>query len=184
MSDNSKSSVSDWGNHINSGLEGVGTFKADLIMVVGLILSAILIVVGIYMIFHNDDNNYIRIKGVVSEPNCTKSSTTVDKNGNQSDVFKCNLVVTYMIDSNTFSKKIYVSGGSSYIKDEPIDLMVLKSNHNDAQIAFMGGSQMGSMFIGAALTIVALSYLNYYMTHNYRIFAASQGVNTIVSLFR
>lgn len=184
MSDNSKSSVSDWGNHIYDGLGDVGTFKADLIMVIGLILSAILVVVGIYMIFHNDDNNYIRVKGVVSEPNCTKTSSSVDKDGNQSDVHKCNLVVTYMIDSNTFSKKIYVTGGSSYIKDEPIDLMVSKSNHADAQLAFMGGSQMGCMFISGALMIVALAYLNYYMTHNYRIFAASQGVNTIVSLFR
>ena len=184
MSDNSKTSVSDWGNHIYDGLGDVGTFKADLIMIIALILSAIFVVVGIYMIFHNDDNNYMRIKGIVSEPNCIKTSSNVDKDGHQSDVFKCNLVVTYMIDTKTFSKKIYVTGGSSYIKDEPVDLMVLKTDYANAQLAFMGGSQMGSMFIGGALIVVALAYLNYYMTHNYRIFAASQGVNTIVSLFR
>ncbi len=184
MTDTSKTPVTDWGNHVYSGLGDVGVFKANLGIIIGIILGIILIVVGIYMVANDREGDYLRVRGTVTQPNCVKSSTTYDDKGHPIDNYKCNIVVTYMIDTKVYSKTMFVTGSSNYIKDEPIDLMVDKKDYMNVQLAFMSGSNIGSILMTIALVVVGIAYLNYYLTHNYRIFASAQGANTIVSLFR
>lgn len=181
--DNAKP-VSDWGNTLYDGASGVGVFKADLAMIIGVIVAAVLIVIGFYMMMYNDDSKYLRISGKVLQPNCVKSSITYDDKGRPIDNYKCNVVVNYMIGGKVYSKKMYVSGTTTYIKDEPIDLMVMKNDFTNVQFAYIDRSTMGCIIMLVALGVVGITYLNYYLTHNYKVFAATQGVNTLVGLFR
>lgn len=176
--------VTDWGNTLYSGLNDVGVFKADLFMIIALILGLVFVVVGIYMIIYDDSNEYLRIKGLIMEPSCTKASTTYDDKGKPTDTYKCSIIVSYKVDNKTYSKKMYLSGNSTYIKDEPIDLMIKKRDLNDVQLATMNNTSIGTIMIICSLFVVAIAYLNYYLTHNYKVFAAAQGTETIVSLFR
>ncbi|VBB17695.1 hypothetical protein YASMINEVIRUS_158 [Yasminevirus sp. GU-2018] len=176
--------VSDWGNTLYDGASGLGTFKADLGMVIALVVGCVLIVIGAYLVVTDDSDKYLRIKGVVVSPNCVKSSVSYDDKGRAVENFKCNMVVSYKINGKVYSKKIYMNSSSSYIKDEPIDLMVSKTDYQNVQLASMDKSTLGSVMVLIAVVVVALSYLNYYLTHNYKVFAAAQGANTVVGLFR
>lgn len=176
--------VSDWGNTLYDGASGVGVFKADLTMVIGAIIASVLIVIGIYMVMNDDDSNYLRIQGKVLQPNCVKTSTSYDDKGRSTEHYKCNVVITYMIDGKVYSKTMYTTGTNAYIKDEPIDLMVLKKDYTNVQFAYMDRSSIGFIMMLLALGVVGITYLNYYVTHNYKVFAATQGVNTLVGLFR
>lgn len=176
--------VTDWGNEMYSGLSGVGTFTADLTMVIALIIGSVMIVVGIWMVATDDDDRYLRIQGSVTQPNCTKTSTSYDDKGKPTDQYKCNIVVAYKLDNNVYSKTIYMNGSSSYIVGEPISLMVSRSDHNDVQVASMSKGSTGCALFVVAPIIVALAYLNYYLTHNYRVYAAATGTKAIVGLFR
>jgi hypothetical protein len=176
--------VTDWPNNIYDGLSDLGLFKADLGMIIGLIIGLILIVLGIYLMVYDEDHKYLRITGQITQPNCVKSSTTYDEYGKQTDSYKCNLNVTYQINGKTYSRKIYVSGTNNYINDEPISLMVMKDNHEDVQVAYMNRTTLASILFIVSILLIGICYLNFYVTHNYKVFSASQGANTIVSLFR
>jgi hypothetical protein len=176
--------VTDWGNEIYNGLNGVGLFKADLIMIIVLILAAVMIVVGIYMIGTNDSDKYLRVQGTVVQPNCVKAPPSYDAGGRGVENYKCNVVVTYKINGKVYGKNIYLVHPTSYSKGESIELMVLKTNHNDAMIATTDKATVGCIMVGVSIAAVALAYLNYYLTHNYRVFSVAQGTLTLVSLFQ
>lgn len=182
--ENENQPVSDWGNSLYDGAKGLGTFKADLGMVIALIVGCVLIIIGAYMAATDDSDQYLKVRGLVIAPNCVKSSISYDDKGRVIDNYKCNVVVTYKINGKVYSKKIYMTGSSSYIKDEPIDLIVSKMDYNNVQVASMDRASVGGVMVFVAIVVVALAYLNYYLTHNYKLFAAAQGANTVVGLFR
>jgi hypothetical protein len=176
--------VSDWGNTFYDGASGVGKFKADLGMIIGVIISAVFMIIGIYMTIHDDDADYLRIRGKILQSECVKSSTLYDDKGRPINNYKCNIMVTYMIDGQVYSSKMYMSGTSSYIKDEPVDLMVLKTDYTNVQFAYIDKSTMGYIMMLLSFGIIGIAYLNYYLTHNYKIFSVTQGFSTLFGLFR
>lgn len=180
----SKQPITDWGNTLYSGAEDIGVFKANLFMYIAVIVACVLIVIGLIMVSTDDSDKYMWVTGYVKQPNCTKASTMYDDKGHMIDTYKCNIVVSYNIDGKVNSKKIYLTGNESYIKDEPIQLIVKKSDHNDVQLSYTTGYTVGGIMLIVSIVIVALAYLNYYLTHNYHLFAAAQGTTTVVGLFR
>jgi hypothetical protein len=147
--------------------------KVSFSLITGIILSAIFVVVGIYMMINDDSYKYFRVKGVIVTPSCVKASTTYDKDGYPTDVYKCNIVVAYKINGEVFSRKMYVTGSNNYEKDESIDLMVHKNNYDNVRLAFMDGTTVGCIFITVALIVISLAYLNYYVTYKYKKFLDS-----------
>jgi hypothetical protein len=166
--------VTDRENTYYRELNDVGKFKANFGLVIGLILGFVFIVIGIYMMIHDDSDKYLRIKGVIIETNCIKSSTTFDSDGYSINKYKCNIVTVYKIDGNVYAKKMYIVGSNNYSENEPIDLMVLKKDYGNVQIATIDGTTTGCIFVAIALLIMGLTYLNYYFTYKYIVFVASQ----------
>lgn len=165
------------------GSSALGTFKADIGMIIGLILGALMIVFGLYYILFGTDDQYLRAQGVVMQAQCNPS-TTYDSKGNPQSSYKCNITVGYKINGQTYSKQIYIDGSTTYVKDQPITLSVNKTNYQDVSVAGIAQSTMGSMSFVCALVIVGICYLNYYLTHHYKIWAATQGASTVIDVFR
>jgi hypothetical protein len=184
VSTDNSNPVTDWGNSLYDGASGVGVFKAELMMVVAIIVAALLVVMGLIMIMYNDDDKYLRIKGQVVQPNCVLSGMTKDTTGNPTNNYKCNMSVKYIVNGKEYNKTIFVSGSANYIPNEPVDLVVLRSDFNNVQIAQMNMGTAGTLMISGAFAIVAAAYINYYLTHNYKVYAATQGVSTLTGLFR
>ncbi len=174
----------DWGTTAYDGLNDLGVFKANLMMIITIIVATLVLIFGVYYIYTDDDDKYLRIQGTVMEADCSPS-TTNDSNGRTNVNYKCGILVDYKIDGKVYSKKIFSKNSSSaYLKDETIDLVVSKNNYNDVQLSFMKKSTVGIIVIVTACVIVGLVYLNYYLTHNYKIFSAAQGTKTIFDVFR
>lgn len=176
--------VTDWGNTLYEGASDVGLFTATLYMIITLIIGLVLIVIGIYMIISDNSGNYTSVQGTVIQSDCSQSTTSYDDKGRSNVTHKCDVVVSYNINNMPYSKRLFLSGSSTYSKDEPIDLFVNKNDLTDAQIAWIGRSYIGSCLMIVALIVTASAYLNYYMTHNYKIYAAGQGTATIYNLFK
>ena len=172
-----------WGNTLYDGAGSIGIFMANFSMIIGIILAVFLAVMGIYIMINDYDDNYFRIQGKVTEPNCVKTSITYDDKGRSVDNYKCNSIVSYIIDNYTYFKNIYMTKTSFYIKDEPIDLMVLKKDHTDVKLSYINRTTIGCAAMIFAISIVGIAYLNYYLTYNYKMFAAAQGLSTLVGLF-
>ena len=177
-------SNADWGNTLYSGAQDIGIFKADALMVIALVVASVMVVIAFIMAVTDDSYKSIWLKGTVVEPNCTKSSSTYDDKGRSVDTYKCSMTVEYKVNGKTLQNKIYLTGNELYIKDEPIDLVVMKSNHNNVQLSYTDGTTMGGMMFVSSVIIVSLAYLNHWVTYKYPLFAVAQGGSTVFGLFR
>jgi hypothetical protein len=177
------SQSNDLGNNIYNNLCELGEFRTKLGLVFGIIIGIVLVIIGIYMILHDDSDDYIYIDGVVVQPNCSKSGTQTNK-GSTIDTYACNMIISYEIDKNKHSEQIYVAGNNNYIAGQPIKLMVKKSDHTKVSIAETSSTIIGYVLIGIAIFINSLIFLQYYLTNRYKVYAASQGASTIMDMFR
>lgn len=176
--------VSDWGNEAYSGLSSIGSFKANLSLICVGVISVVLIISGIYLISTNDDNKYVNVNGIVTEPGCTKTDTIRDKDGNVTNMYKCNLEIKYNYNNADVTKTIFTTRNTQYVKNEPIELMIDKNDPNNVQIATLKKSILGSILLAIAVVISGCAYLNYYMTNKYKIYAAAQGTSTVFDIIR
>lgn len=141
-------------------------FWKDIGMITGIIFSLIMIICGIYYIMYDDNNNnYIIIKGKVIKNNCIKSkpfSNNIIYNRHH-----CSFVVGYKINGKTYTKELsrYRSSKLPYVTGRIIDLMVLKNNYDDVDIAKNDDSLIGTFFMCCAILIMMICYFNYFVKH-------------------
>lgn len=172
--------VKDWGNTIFSDVGSVGKVFAKIGLFVVVIISVFMIVIGITQIVKNDDNKYTDTRGKIINTDCIKNPNNPN---NTAETFKCSITVEYTINDETYKKDLFVNGNNKYIVNEPIDLKVEKSNYNNAELATMKKSTSGWILIIIAVVLFGFAYLNYYLTHKYRTFAAVHGVSSMVNMF-
>ena len=58
-----------------------------------------------------------------------------------------------------------MDNSQKYVKGDNINLMVNKTNYNDAKIETVKRSIIGSIIMCGALTLMSMCYLNFYLTH-------------------
>lgn len=163
------------------GAVGLGQFRASLTMIVGVILAIIMILCGAYMIFLNDDEDYLNVSGRVMSSECLQSKSH-DSHGNPEISYKCNVTIGYEIDGKKYSKVLLMKSKEGYLQGELINLWVRKDNHSYAQESGWPKNLIGSGAVCLALVILGLAYLQYYLTYRYEVYAAVQGVGTVKNL--
>lgn len=161
---------------VYDGLSGLGKFSAWLFIIIACLFAICFFVGGVFFIRSDDDDKYLRVKGIVTDVNCVDISMDKDK------TYKCDITVEYVINNTKYTNKLF-NTGERYIKNEPISLMVKKDDYNNVQIAQTDKTTMGIVFIIISVILLGLAYLNYYLTYNYKVFAAAQGTRTIFQLF-
>ena len=163
------------------GTVGIGQFRASLTLIVAIILAIIMALCGTYLVFNNDDEMYLTINGRVMKADCL-SQQTRDSKGNVNTSYKCNITVGYEVDGEKFSKMIFVRSNEDYLQGEPISLWVKKNDLTNVREAGWPGNMVGSGLVFGALVVFGLAYLQYYLTYRYEVFAAAQGVGTVVDI--
>ena len=170
-----------WANNLYDGLSGIGAIKSSIILIVGWTLYVLSLVMGFYLISEDNEEDYLRITGYIIDSNCVKASA---KNDIEQNNYKCTVNIKYNIDNKEYYKNIFMTGhGSIYIKDEPIEIMVLKKDYNNVKVAEISNSTLGSISISVGTLILIMAYINNYLARNFKIFAATQGASTLAGLF-
>lgn len=172
----------DWGKELYEDVGWIGKVYANIGLVIAIIISIILLIAGIYMMANNKDAEYMNIVGIITKSECISEPP---KDINTAATKRCRLNVEYNVNNVKYQKELYITGGNTvYLLNEPIELKVNRNNNSDAEVAGMGNFTIGLILIGVSLVILACGYFNYYLTHNSRLYAATSGVNNIVSIFR
>jgi len=171
-----------FGEQIYDGSNELGKFIVDVRMIIALIIGLLMIVVGMYLLINNDDDQFIDVKGIVSNAYCKQTTTYYD--GKPTVNNKCIITVTYKIDNVSYSKSIYTSDSNEYITGQPINLSVRKTDMNDVSIASFKKHTIAMFLFVGSIFVAGFAYFQYYLTHNYKPYAAAQGASTMVGLFR
>lgn len=165
------------------GSASLGQFRASLGLVVAVILAIIVLLAGTYVLFYNDDNKYLTVEGRVLKSDCNPY-TTYDAESRPRESYKCNLIISYQVDGETHSYSTFSRSGEGYVTNEPVSLWVDRDDHSQVMMAGTKNSTIAWIAIGGAAVVLAIAYLNYYLTHRYKIYASGQGAKTIVDIFR
>jgi hypothetical protein len=168
-----------WSDEIYGNLKGIGFLWAELILLIAVILSLVLIIGGLVMVIKDDTDKYFRVRGRVVQPNCS----AVPVLSEQSRSYKCYAIVSYRIQGREFNERIFLSGINSYVPGEPIDLLVLRTNPRNVQLATTGKGTVGWGMIGTAIVITFLAWINFTFAKRYRLYSATQGASALFSLF-
>lgn len=168
---------------VYSGSVSLGEFKATIGLIAALAIGVLVVLFGFYFIFYDDDGRYIQVTGKVMKSECIPI-TTYDRDNRPITSYKCNVTVGYKINNKDYSHSIFTKTSSSYLVNEPIQLWVDSTDYSDVQLANIRSSHIGSSLLCCAIVVVALAYLNYYMTHRFEIYASAQGASTVVDVFK
>ena len=155
-----------------TGSADLGVFMADLGMVVGLILGVMILLVGFNKTLYEDDL-YLNVMGRV------KKILYKDNDGMESEPYYVYNVM-YNVGDTTYNERINQTHIiKQYMNNEPISLWVDKNDHNNVSLVRYNGPTLMSL----ALIIVSMAYVNYYLTHRFKFYAAGKGTSTVFNMF-
>jgi hypothetical protein len=164
------------GSEIYQGSSELGIFTAKLGLGVGVVVGVFMMLMGIYIMMYNEDDKYLNIQAKIAKADCTRYDSYSDSKSQTK--YKCKLIVAYMIDGKMYQTVIHTDSSTVYMADEPITIMVEKANFNKASLSGTSSSMIGSVLFGFALVMMGLCYLNYWMSTNFKVYSAGQGVGT------
>lgn len=145
-----------------------------LTIIIGIIIGFVIIIIGMYMVMYDEEGEYLRVIGTITQSKYERVSMSYNKESKQENIYKYSIFVTYMIDNVAYAKKLFVSDKTQYVKDNTIDLIIHKNDYTNVQLAYTRKSSFGIILMIIALIIIGLVYLTYYLTYNYKTYAASQ----------
>lgn len=148
----------------------LGRFKALVVLIIGLCISILLCLIGIYIIIKDRKytSSYAKITQIIG---CIKKSS----------LYNCKIAIEYTIENKKYEKS-----DVSLSTDHPLSigesLMIYYDPSNPSDISIESTS--GWILIGISIFIALSCYLTYWLSNRYTIFAAAEGTSTIASLFR
>jgi len=156
------------------GVSDLGLFRADLSWWIGVVIGAFMAVVGLLMMISNDDDDYLVVPGIVVVPSCK------EYNSDGKLTYKCNTGVQYKLGDKEYKATLFTTGDGDYVMNQPVDLKVMKKNHQEVSFNSSTSKQTGMYMVGGAGLIVGLVYLNRYIAQKYKPYAMAQGVRTML----
>jgi hypothetical protein len=168
-------------NTLYEGASDLGQMMSTIKLIGSMVFGILAILGGSYMIINNNDNNYHYLTAKIEDVKCNLISQ--DSKHNKS--FDCKFNVEFDLDNKKNKGEFHnVSSNQNYYTGQNIDVTVNKSNINDISMSTMKTRTFGIIILCIALVIMGGGALNYYLSKNYKLYSATQGVQTITNLFR
>lgn len=171
--------MSSFGENLFKGTATLGHFYSKIGLGIGSIISILLLIGGIYLLTTNQ-NNLIDTSAKIKSSNCTKNNIT--KN-NKEIIYNCDLDVLYIVEGKEYNNRINLNTENN---NNTGDIMITydKNDPNKVTRQIFRNKYTGIIMIIFSVIIFGGSYLNYYITGNYEIAAAAQGVSTIITTIK
>ena len=152
-------------NSLYKELSGDGKIESSMSIIVGSVLFVLSILLGFYLISTDKDEEYLRIKGTIVNSECTNTGRVYNKMMGSRNKYKCSVNIKYNVDNKEYYKTLIIDGETSvYVKNEPMDIMVLKKDHNNVKVAELSKTKLGVISMVAGIVILVGGYIHYYLT--------------------
>jgi len=104
-------------------------------------------------------------------------------NNNKTE-YSCILNLKYTINNKEYTNYITTQSNIYYNQNATIDITYEIDNPNKIYIKSLDNMTISLISCGIGIVIILGSVINYYLTHNYKFYAAGQGVASTVNLFK
>lgn len=104
-------------------------------------------------------------------------------NNNETE-YSCILNLKYTINNKEYTNNITTQSNIYYNQNAIIDITYELDNPNKIYIKPLNNKTISLISCGVGVVIILGSAINYYLTYNYKFYAASQGVASTINLFK
>ena len=171
------SNLSSFGSDLYDGAASLGKMESYVHLVIGGILSIILIIIGIHLLFVNQ-NNLVNSTAIVGSAQCVPN---VGQNGT---TYSCNLQVHYVVNGKPYTNQISSDSATSYVAGDSVAITYNSSNPSNVTTQQIKDSTWGYILLGIGIVIGLCVYYNYYMTTHSKVYAAAEGAEESIGLVK
>jgi hypothetical protein len=143
--------------------------KFRITLVISMIICAICLVFGIYLVFKKD--NYVSIQGVVVSKTCSKTPNQV-----------CTYVISYNVNGFQYQNSIELN--QPYSVGNPVQIEYDTTSPNSIQNPRLKLIYIGFIVIGFGLFFLGVAYINYYFATRSKVYAVASGVSDASNFLR
>ena len=154
------------GDQLYDGAASFGRFMAYIWFGIFSLIALVFFILGIVFLFGK--NKYIATDGKITS--ITSPQCKENPNG------KCNSVVEYRVNNNTYKTNLYTPYNS--YEGQTIKIEYDSSDPHRAQLKGMHPKVLALIFFGIAILLFGIGYLIYYINTRYKFAAAASGVGT------
>ena len=159
------------GKKVIEGLATVGKVEATIKWYIAIVVASVCILIGVSLLF-NSDRDYQSTKGKVTKNDCT----TVNK------ALSCTTHLDYDVTDNTYSTTLQTA--TQYNVGDTVELRYPPNNPNDVSIKGISRDTIAIILFVVAAVVLIGYYIMYYFTQNSETYAAAEGTNSIIKIFK
>jgi len=163
---------------IYSDAATLGKTATYIYLIVAIIIAVILIIYAFYI---NSQPQKPSVRAFIITASCTTFNTG-DRNNNIN--YSCLLNVKYKVNEIEYVNNLTTTSNNVYNPNTYIDIEYDPNNPNNINVRGMDNATQSKISVGIAVFIVAAAGISYYLSQKSTVYAAGQGVGTVVNIFR
>ena len=163
---------------IYSDTATLGKTSSYIYFIVAIVIAVILV---IYALHINSQPQKPSVRAFIITASCTTFNTG-DRNNNIS--YSCLLNVKYKVNEIEYVNNLTTTSNNVYNPNTYIDIEYDPSNPNSINVKGMDNATQSKISVGIAVFIVAATGISYYLSQKSTVYAAGQGVGTVVNIFK
>jgi hypothetical protein len=159
---------------IYNSVSGLGELRSSLGLYIGGGVAIILGIVAIVFAFKNQ-SDLIDTTAIVTQVTCKPKD---------SKKYDCDLTVSFSINEKQYTGNFSMTSDKLLAQNDTILVSYNKTNPTIVTAKVTRNTSIALILGIVAVVLFAAVYLNYYLTHRYKIYAAAQGTETIFDLLK
>ncbi len=167
--------MADFASEVYENSSSLGRVISLISLIVGIIIAIILFICAFSYQATPD-------KPSTTATIITSSCTTV-LNNNKTE-YSCVLNLKYIVNNKEYNNIITTQSNTYYNQNTTIDINYELDNPNKIYIKSLDNMTMSSISCVIGIVIIFGAAVNYYLTSNYKFYAAGQGVASSFKLFK
>lgn len=155
----------------------LGTFTSKMRLFSAIIVCIILLIISIVLFATKKE--YISTNALVKTALCD----SVYNEKSKSSTINCTLEVEYTVDYKEYRNRLVTYDTTHNIGDK-IDILYNKNDPNDISYSVFSTTIIALILLGTGVLILGGAYLNYYLSSNYKMYAAGNAAGEIIDLVK
>jgi len=182
--------MSDLASTVYDETSSLGKTYATIQIFIGIFICIILCLCGLY-------NEFLPVTTAITNAKILKitnnnglcdrniaASTNAENVKSESITYNCNLQVTYTVNNQTYTNNISLQNSTPYTVGQTIQLSYNLNDPNIITSPQPDNKTMGSISIIIGILILSSCAVNYYLATQSKLYAATEGVGTSISLLK
>ena len=169
-------------------LSFVGKTTSKIGLIIGIVIGVILLYLSYN--FFNKTDEFIKVIGTIKNVKECNERTEVKAKTRTGTLktdnfYDCIITVEYTINNQLYTNDILKNDKINYMKynTQTLEISYNPKNPNEIKLPSMSSNTVAIIFLLIAIAVVGFGYFSNYLAQRSTIISASQGINSVASIF-